>query len=88
MKIKYSENNTHVEDSYTASDINFEVMEIIRERHRQRLPVTRSFDSYAREWKGHNRLYNLGLFKSHTKDVDLDENMSTFWETIWYIIGR
>ena len=87
MKISYTENNTHVEDSYLANDIKFEVGSIIRERYLQFLPVTRSFESYVREWKGHNRLYKLGLFRSHTKDVDLDENMSMIWEIIWMIIG-
>lgn len=38
----------------------------------------RSINSYYREWKAHNILYKLGLFKSHTKDVDLniDEKIS------------
>lgn len=87
VEITYSENNTHIVDSYKAKDINLEVMEIIRERNRRKLPVTRSFESYVREWRGHNRLYYLHLFRSHTKDVDLDENMSMFWELIWLIIG-
>ena len=88
MKISYTEDNTHVEDSYLIGDIKIEVMEIIRERHRRQLQVTRSFDSYAREWKGHNRLYKLHLFRKHTKDVDLNENNSIFEELIWLIIGR
>ena len=32
----------------------------------------RSFNSMANEWKAHNLLYDLNLFKSHTKDLDLD----------------
>lgn len=87
MIIEYSENNTHVVDSYKAEDINLEVSYIIRERHLRHLKVTRSFESYVREWKGHNRLYYLHLFRSHTKDVDLDEDMSMLWELIWLILG-
>lgn len=87
MKITYTENNTHVEDSYKATDINLEVGYITRERYLRHLPTTRTFESYVREWKGHNRLYKLHLFRKHTKDVDLDENMSMFWELIWLIIG-
>ena len=87
MKIDYSETNTHVEDSYKVNDINLEVMEIIRERYRRGLPVTRTFESYVREWRGHNRLYYLHLFRSHTKDVDLNENNSIIEELIWLIIG-
>ena len=88
MKIEYSEDNTHVVDSYKIDNINLSVGYIIRERHLRHLKVTRAFESYVREWRGHNRLYNLHLFRSHTKDVDLDENMSMFWEVVWLIIGR
>lgn len=88
MEITYSENNTHVVDSYKVIDIGLEVGCIMRERYLRKLPVTRTFESYVREWRGHNRLYYLHLFRSHTKDVDLDENMPMFWELVWLIIGR
>ena len=88
MKIDYTENNTHVYDSYQYTDYNLNVMTIIRERHLQSLPVTRSFESYVREWKGHNKLYYLHLFRSHTASVDLNENNSIIEELIWLIIGR
>ena len=88
MNISYSKDNTHVEDSYKVKDIDIEVMEIIRERLRRSLPVTREFDSYAREWKGHNNLYNLGLFRKHTASVDLNEKQKPYEELIWLIIGR
>ena len=32
----------------------------------------RSLDSMIDEWKAHNLLYKFGLFRSHTKDVDID----------------
>ena len=86
-EIIYSKDNTHVVDSYKVKDINLEVMEIIRERNRRKLPVTRTFESYVREWKGHNNLYNIGLFRSHTASVDLNENNSIIEELIWLIIG-
>lgn len=88
MKISYSENNTHVEDSYKAKDIGLEIMSIMRERKLRKLPVTRAFDSYVREWKGHNNLYKLHLFRSHTKDVDLEEPNKWYLELIWWLIGR
>ncbi len=87
MKITYSEDNTHVEDSYKATDIDLEVMGIIRERHIRNLKVTRKFESYVREWKGHNLLYNLHLFRSHTKDVDLQEKETIFEKIVWLTLG-
>lgn len=32
----------------------------------------RSVASYVHEWRAHNFLYNHNLWKSHTKDVDLN----------------
>ena len=44
--------------------------------------------SWVREWKAHNRLYKLGLYRSHTVDCDLAEN-EKFWRLLIYsIIGR
>ena len=96
--IIYNKNNTHVENSYQFQDknkIRSEVSWIMDIRDGRRLPVTRSEKSYVREWLGHNKLYNLGLFKSHTKDVDLDEYVGVkgklkgfINELIWLLIGR
>lgn len=88
LKTTYEEDNTHVENSYLATDISFEVGYIIRERYIRHLPQTRKFDSYVREWKAHNNLYKLGLFKSHTKDVDLEEPIKWYYELIYWLIGR
>lgn len=88
MNISYSKDNTHVEDSYKVKDIELEVMQIIRERQYRGLPISRTFDSYVREWKGHNNLYNLHLFRKHTASVDLNEKQKPYEELIWLIIGR
>lgn len=88
--ITYSKNNTHIPNSYEV--INKQLMEeyikwIIEERIIRKYPITRTLKSYQREWLGHNKLYKYGLFKSHTKDVDLNENNSIIEELIWLIIG-
>lgn len=88
MRTTYSEDNTHVENSYEAKDLDLEVGYIIRERHIRHLPITRKFNSYVREWKAHNNLYKLGLFKSHTKDVDMEEPIKWYYELIYWLIGR
>lgn len=86
----YTKDNTHIEDSYEV--VNKQIMKeylkwVIEERELRNYPITRSIESYQREWVGHNRLYNLHLFRSHTKDVDLCENISLWEEIIWLIIG-
>ena len=88
LKITYTENNTHVENSYLATDLDLEVGYIIRERYLRSLPQTRSFDSYVREWRAHNRLYKIHYKRSHTKDVDLEEPIKWYRELAYWIIGR
>ena len=90
MKITYSKDNTHVEDSYqikSKKSIENEVDWIKDIRKARKLPVTRTTNSYVREWIGHNRLYRLGIKKDHTRSVDLNENNSIFEELIWILIG-
>lgn len=50
--------------------------------------ISRSNKSYEYEVRAHNRLYKLGLFKSHTKDTDLEENIKWYLDLLFRIIGR
>lgn len=94
---KYSKDNTHVINSYmltSRNGIKKEVEWIIEARKLREYPVTRSANSYVREWRGHNRLYKRGILPSHTKEVDLEEYIGgkgkikgIFNEIIWLIIG-
>lgn len=81
-KINVTQNNIHITDSYvfqTTKDID-SVLDSIRKEYttEQCSVLKRSNKSLKREIRGHNLLYSLGLFKSHTKDVDLN------YPTIWY----
>ena len=88
MRIKYTKNCTKVYDSYLIDNVNNVAGEILITRIEKGLLVTRTMKSYAREIKAHNRLYKLGLFRSHTKDTDLEENIKKWKEIIFEIIGR
>ena len=93
----YSKDNTHVKNSYmltTKKAIRDEVDWIIIGRKARKLPVTRSANSYVREWRGHNRLYKRGILPSHTKEVDLEEYIGfigkvkgLFLSVVWLILG-
>lgn len=88
--ISYTKENTHIPNSYLVNNkdtISAYVDWIIDFRKAMKYTVSRSKESYIREWLGHNKLYELGLYKSHTKDVDLNENNSVIEELIWLIIG-
>ena len=47
----------------------------------------RSFNSMVNEWKAHNLLYDLNLFKSHTKDLDLDYE-PWYRRSCYYVLSK
>ena len=90
LNIELSTNNTHIGNSYlirTRKSMEKIIKEILVERQTKGYLVTRNIKSYIREWKAHNRLYKLHLFRSHTKDVDLEENIPLWKEIIWMILS-
>lgn len=89
-QIIYTENNTKIIDSYklkTNQKIEAIAYEIELTRLQKKIPQTRTIKSYVREIKAHNRLYKLGLFRSRTKDTDLEENIKKWKEILYRIIG-
>ena len=86
-KIKVDLNCTKVYDGYKVKDINKLVDEIIKIRKENKFKVTRSKKSYVSEIKAHNRLYRLGYKRDHTKDVDMEENISKKNDILFRIIG-
>lgn len=76
--------NSHLVDN---KDVNNIVETIIEKRKKKNYKVTRSRESYVREVKTHNRMYKMHLFRKHTKDCDLEENI-VWWKDIFYwVIG-
>lgn len=87
MNIEYNKKKTTIYDSYLMKNVSKEVKEIIKERKEKGYKINRSLNSYIRETKAHNRLYKLGLFKKHTKNTDLEENIKLWKEIVYFIIG-
>ena len=86
MEIIYTKNNTKIIDSYKY-DPKLAARELFYTRQFKDLPTTRPLKSYIREIKAHNRLYKLGIARSHTKDTDCEENIAKWKEMLWRIIG-
>ena len=87
MSVKYTKKKTTIYDSYLMKNVSKEVKEIIKERKEKGYKTNRTLNSYIRETKAHNRLYKLGLFKKHTKNTDLEENIKLWKEVVYFIIG-
>ena len=67
------DNNIRIENGYLVPCKDFEfVLNCIRENEPNEVTANRSNYSLSCEWAVHNALYKLGLFRSHTKDVDLN----------------
>ena len=89
MLIKVSKNNIHIEDSYKVNrkdDMQI-VLNDIRENHslEESDVLKRTDSSLIKEWRVHNVLYNLHLFREHTKDVDLDYPQSKIIEIAYSV---
>lgn len=85
MSIYVDANNIHIEDSYTINHKEFKgVLNRLKCTFTSNV-FKRSDWSLCCEWAVHNVLYKLGLWRSHTKDVDL--NYPNHWEWLYIIVG-
>lgn len=50
--------------------------------------LNRSIYSLENEWLVHNLFYKLHLFRSRTKDVDLNSNVNFVAKFLYFIIGN
>lgn len=88
VEIEYNEENVRIKDSYKIRTKEYMKLILTQFKIRTGFKSKRSIGSWIKEWKSHNRLYRLGLFRKHTVDCDLEEN-ERFHRLIAYeIIGR
>lgn len=89
MNIIYSKTSVQIKDSYLITD-KFQQMGIITAIKRcHKCPIevkNRPNISLYREWKTHNKLYQLGLWKSRTKDVDFNK-LKWYINLMYNIVG-
>lgn len=79
LKVAYSKMNVRVENSFLIKD---DVLKkkfidlIIMNGKLLGFEYKRTFDSWLREWKAHNTLYNWNYKRERTASVDLNEDES------------
>lgn len=74
VKIQYDKRNVRIIKSYEVKKEWDMLYILITFQEQTNFQSKRSLRSWIKEWKTHNRLYRLGLFRSHTRDCDLEEN--------------
>ncbi len=87
VNIEYDAGNIRILDSYKVHSAAYMQMILNMFMIKTGFRSKRTIKSWIKEWKAHNRLYRLGLFKSHTKDCDLEENEKTHRLIAYEILG-
>lgn len=89
MKTLISENNIQIQDSYKISKYEFDkiINNIKTDLPEHIVSKNRSNRSLKNEWAIHNLLYNIGIARSHTKDVDFNYPLSIKEEIIYTLFG-
>ena len=92
MIYKVTEYNIHLQNSYeiTSKHTMCNFLYDIREDYEDDCKVlqNRTDESLVNEWVGHNNLYKLHLFRSHTKDADLDWPQKWYEPIVWWLLSR
>ncbi len=84
-RVVLSKENTHIDDSYRirSKEAIQSFLESLRENCDPDMAVMhRSLPSLVAEWRSHNLFYALHVFRSRTKDVDLEREQS--WWREWF----
>lgn len=88
IEIEYNSGNVRIKDSYQVRDeVEMRII-LLQFKIRTGFKSKRTTNSWIKEWKTHNRLYRLGLFRKHTVDCDLEENEKLHRLIAYEIIGR
>ena len=77
--------NTHIVDSCTVTgkdDMRRFLAQLREERADDMAVSRRDLESQVHEWRAHNFFYKLHVFRSRTKDVDLELKQS--WWREWF----
>lgn len=89
FEITVTDNCITVRNSYkTARRILVkQVLQYVATQAPNNVTRNRSMFSLCNEWIAHTHLYNLGIARSHTRDVDLEYPQSALHSIAWTIIG-
>lgn len=86
--------NTQIIDSYEIksikgmkSIINKIKNQLIETDHSDFAVFNRTLTGMIIEWRAHNLLYSLGIYKNKTKNVDLDLNIKQYNKILYFILS-
>jgi len=84
-----TETSTHILNSFlvkTKAEMRA-ILEDLRAKTSEQMAVNqRDIESQVREWRSHNLFYKFHVFRSRTKDVDLELKQSWFRELFCRVV--
>ena len=89
-RITLSRENTHIFDSYLIrgkAEMRAFLEEIRKKCDPDMAVAVRSMKSLICEWRSHNLFYYLHVFRSRTKDVDLERQQSWWREVVCRVVS-
>lgn len=86
--IEYDAGNVRIVDSYKVKKEEDMLEVLIWFKLKTGFRSRRSMDSWIREWKAHNIMYKLGIYRSHSRDCDLEELEKWHRRLVYWFIGR
>lgn len=87
---KTTPTNTHIYDSYLirSKAAIRAYLQALREQASPEMAVNqRDLESQVREWRSHNFFYLIHVFRSRTKDVDLELQQSWYRELFCRVVS-
>ena len=82
--------NTHIMDSceIKSKEDMRAFLQALREDFPEEMAVTqRDIESQVREWRSHNFFYRIHVFRSRTKDVDLELKQTWYRELFCRVVS-
>jgi len=90
LKVTYSKMNVHVENSFLIKEDALKkkfIDLIIMNGKLLGFEYKRTFESWLREWKAHNTLYNWNYKRERTASVDLNEDESFIKRLCYFFLA-
>lgn len=81
-----SKNNIHIEDSYKCKHIK-DMKKILTYIKLQSTAWPRSTFGMINEWRAHNLLYSIGIYKSRTASVDFEANPKWYLSIVYFCLS-
>ena len=83
-----NDSNINIKNSCEISKKDFDnIINEIRSKFTNSVLTNRSNYSLKMEWAVHNMMYNFGIYKSRTKDVDLNYPQKWYEKLLYNVFG-